>query len=390
MDRREFLGAAVAAGAVFAVGACSSGGRGARADSNVATLANFSQPEPVAAAGGEWINLPTPPVTARAQATWCSNGELVLFAGGQTWPGAQRLNDAALFDPRINEWRRTAQVPEAAAGETHAVWDGERFFLLSSDDSEHHLFDYSVVEDKWTRRAPAGVFGFQGLDLVLLPDGRLLGLSGAGGDRVMGPFGQLYDPDNDRWVTLPEPPLANYRSRPIVDGRDRDELRVWFIGGSWSEGGQSIDRFEPTRGFVLRPDADEPWTAVDFGTDTELRYGARFGGVAAGVCFDEASQHGVLRAIDLDSGQVKDSSLPAAVDEVVVMATEQGDDPERTWLVSSRSRALVGKGQRRWLLPDNGFGSSASAVDVALAGGHVVLWARAGDVSRGRMLRLPT
>ena len=62
MDRREFLGAAVAAGAVFAVGACSSGGRGARADSNVATLANFSQPEPVAAAGGEWINLPTPPV----------------------------------------------------------------------------------------------------------------------------------------------------------------------------------------------------------------------------------------------------------------------------------------------------------------------------------------
>ncbi len=122
MRVRRRVAAGVAAVAVVAVGVAGTLGAGSlRADGPSGT-------------GGHWRELPTPPLSPRANAQSVWSGREVIVLGGETRPCppsadcaivSDGLRDGAAYDPGTNSWRAIPPAPVAVGpGDRLVVADG--------------------------------------------------------------------------------------------------------------------------------------------------------------------------------------------------------------------------------------------------------------------------
>ena len=193
MRVRRRVAAGVAAVAVVAAGVAGTLGPGSlRADGPSGT-------------GGHWRELPTPPLSPRANAQSVWSGREVIVLGGETRPCppaadcaivSEGLRDGAAYDPGTNSWRAIPPAPVAVGpGDRLVVADGV-VVLRSARTPRSSWFTYEPEHNRWSRidGVPRGV-GDQ---------------PSAIGPRVYVPSGRriaVYDVRTFRWSLLPRDPL---------------------------------------------------------------------------------------------------------------------------------------------------------------------------------------
>jgi len=165
---------------------------------------------------GSWRSLPPAPLAARSGHAIAWTGTELIVWGGQG--PAEHLGDGAAYDPRLDRWRPLAPSPMSPRSGAAAVWTGTELFILGGGDNAGSLDDsaaYDPARDSWRPLAPpppglAGAHGVQGLwdgESVVVwtsePSPNGTGLA-------------RYQPDVDRWTSLPAPGDADDRLASIA------------------------------------------------------------------------------------------------------------------------------------------------------------------------------
>jgi N-acetylneuraminic acid mutarotase len=169
-----------------------------------------------------WRKLPGSPLAGSQHPLGAWTGrELVVFVGGldpngKPWPS--RLARAAAYNPATNTWRRIAPLPAARNG-ANVVWDGSEVLVVggSAVTRVGHApaaaavgFAYDPASNRWRRLPPmeSGRVGaaavWTGEQLLIWGGSETTG----GGPPVIPPHGLAYDPNANRWSTLPQAPLV--------------------------------------------------------------------------------------------------------------------------------------------------------------------------------------
>lgn len=171
--------------------------------------------------------------------------ELVLLVSGfdpNERPYPARLARAAAYDPAARSWRRIAPLPESDVPRGfrgNAVWDGRELLVVGAGVRGRSAYAYAPRTNRWRKLAPLPA-PLAGATAVWA--GRRLFLWGSSS------VGLSYDPQADRWSTLPRAPLRA-RSGAAIQWTGR-ELIVWGGGIPRKVGAPSFVRdgaaFDPT------------------------------------------------------------------------------------------------------------------------------------------------
>jgi hypothetical protein len=176
---------------------------------------------------GHWRELPTPPLTPRADAQGVWTGREVVVVGGETDPcppnadcgvASDELRDGAAYDPTTNSWRPIPPAPvPVGPGDRLVMADGV-VVLRHALPHGSSWFTYEPDHNRWSPidGVPRGVGD----------------LPSAIGPRVYAPTGRrvaVYDVTRFRWSLLPpdriRPALTQRRVTatsvgPVVTGLD--------------------------------------------------------------------------------------------------------------------------------------------------------------------------
>ena len=186
-----------------------------------------------------WSPLPDAPITGRSQPAAAWTGEEFLVWGGTA---SGPLGDGAAYDPATEEWRVLPPAPLSPRVPVVGVWTGRELVVWGDQSRKERARDgaaFDPAANRWRRLAPApeplnlatGVW--TGKELVVvgaaLDDSNLADTDTA---RAV-----AYDPEADRWRTLPAPPLSPQASTAALTG-DGDIL-AWdyeLHAASWAVG----------------------------------------------------------------------------------------------------------------------------------------------------------
>ena len=159
---------------------------------------------------GVWEVLPEDSGIAAVHAALMPNGEVVYYSGntGQDVPAATRI-----WSPQFREVREPPNAPETdvfCSGLT-LLWGGRLFVVGGTalypgpenpfiGSRAAYLFD---PFNGW-ERVPDMAVGRWYPSAIMLADGRVLVVSGAGDDGGITPISEIYDPIANAWAVLPE------------------------------------------------------------------------------------------------------------------------------------------------------------------------------------------
>jgi galactose oxidase-like protein len=170
-----------------------------------------------------WRELTPGPLTGRDFASVVWTGSEMLVWGSARADGPV---DGAAFDPRNNRWRQIPEAPLSPRRLAAAVWTGEELFVWGGKaPDETNLADGARLDpetNRWTKSAPAPLMPRYFPSIVRVPGGVFVwGGIGEYEEGAQGPpyfkDGAIYEPETDRWRSLPRAPLA---------GREGAELAV--------------------------------------------------------------------------------------------------------------------------------------------------------------------
>ena len=190
-----------------------------------------------------WTVLPEAPIVGRSQpsAAWTGE-ELLVWGGVANGP----LGDGAAFDPVQERWRELPPAPLSPRVPAVGVWSGTEFLVWGDESRQERARDgaaYDPAEDRWRTIAPApealnlatGVW--TGRELVVV--GAALDDSNLADTRTAGTL--AYDPEQDRWRTLPAPPLSPQASSAALTSEgdvlawDYELRAASWTGSAWRE-----------------------------------------------------------------------------------------------------------------------------------------------------------
>lgn len=202
--RRLTVGMALLAVVVVSVGV-------ALGDHRVATGTN-----PATTTTGQWRELPTPPLSPRADALGVWSGSEVVVFGGEANPcppnadcgysASDGLRDGAAYDPETDTWHRIADAPVPVLLGDRLVAVGRKIILRHSlQDTHAAWYAYDPKADAWStipvpprnvRDLPAAL----GATLYAVAGGRVV----------------TYNSRADLWRTLPADPLEPALDQQVV------------------------------------------------------------------------------------------------------------------------------------------------------------------------------
>jgi hypothetical protein len=204
-----------------------------------------------------WRRVPRGPVGGRTRhsAVWTGT-EMIVWGG---WAGNRVRRDGAAYDPVRRRWRGIARAPLAGRLDHAAVWTGTEMVVWggsrpASRGRSRVLADgaaYDPARDRWRPLAPA--------PLRSAPARRLeIGLEVEidaiwTGARMMvwnGIAGALYDPEHDRWETIPPPPRRLRYWKPTDSAVWTGREAIVFGGterGDWGEFTAAGAAYDPAR-----------------------------------------------------------------------------------------------------------------------------------------------
>jgi hypothetical protein len=176
---------------------------------------------------GDWRELPSPPLSPRANALAVWTGAEVVVIGGEEHPcppGADcarspdELSDGAAYDPETDAWRAIAPAPVAVGPGDRLVAAGGVVILRHWREHGSGWFGYDPRADAWSRITPPPT------DVGDLPSALGSQVYAVAGRHVV-----VYDVHADAWTLLPadeiEPALSQRRVTatpvgPVVTGVD--------------------------------------------------------------------------------------------------------------------------------------------------------------------------
>lgn len=178
-------------------------------------------------AGGEWIELPEPPLSPRTGASAAWTGEEVVVVGGWEFlcppnadcdpPPDPPFVDGAAYDPAARTWRSIADAPMDVRGVFPAVVDGAVYLLAPGEADRFTLLGYDPVADSWTELPAPLAGGYHELASV----GSSLVAYADSDERGEVPDWR-FDVTTGEWSELPDDPLPAMYDRSVVaadDGR---------------------------------------------------------------------------------------------------------------------------------------------------------------------------
>lgn len=179
-----------------------------------------------------WVKIAAAPLSPRAAPVGVWTGKEMLVFGGSSNTGF--YSDGAAFDPTTNTWRTLAPIPSSLGGNltatgSYAVWTGRRMlvwgFFGKGGGGAHGggslaAASYDPATNTWTTDAAAPVqapiFGdafWTGKEMLVWGPPANAG----GGDLAY--LGIAFDPATEKWIRLPDSPLAR--------GSRYSTLAVW-------------------------------------------------------------------------------------------------------------------------------------------------------------------
>jgi hypothetical protein len=170
-----------------------------------------------------WRRLPAGPLLGRSSAAAVWTGDEVLIWGG--WVHAAAKDDGASFEPESNSWRMLPPAPLGPRVPAAAVWTGEELVLWGNKDRLAEAVDgaaYDPAADRWRTLPPAPIplneaaAVWTGSELVVI--GALLDRNNH--SRSERAQAIAYDPDADRWRSLPPNHLSPQASAAAWTGRE--------------------------------------------------------------------------------------------------------------------------------------------------------------------------
>jgi len=154
-----------------------------------------------------WTELPPPPQWRDRSAIVWTGSELLSW-GGRVGGGGPAVNDGFAFDPATRTWTAIPPAP-GPLGAPAAVWTGDEalFFELGGEPGSGSMFAFDPDARRWRSLSPppqepawGGAWAWTGSELVV-----------AGGGDVGDPTTHrawALDPVHDTWRPLPEMPIA--------------------------------------------------------------------------------------------------------------------------------------------------------------------------------------
>lgn len=192
------VGAGTVAGHVYAIGGLTSLQFQPR-DEVFRYRADIDAWEPVA-----------PMPTARGALAVATVGERLHAIGG--FGAGVEVDDHAAYDPAANEWEVLPPLPGARDHTAAAVIDGMIYVIGGRTPNTARLDRYDPQARRWTTLAPMPTA--RSGHAVAAIDGKLLVLGGEVDNRRppnrVFLEAELYDPETNRWVSLPSMPLPRH------------------------------------------------------------------------------------------------------------------------------------------------------------------------------------
>ena len=136
-------------------------------------------------------------------------GRLHAIAG---FGSGESVADHAAYDPSTDSWRELAPLPTARDHLAAATVGGNLYVVGGRTPNSAELHRYDPVGDTWTARAPMPTARSGHAAAAI--DGKLVVIGGEVDvsrppDRVFDEV-ELYDPETDRWVSLPPMPVPRH------------------------------------------------------------------------------------------------------------------------------------------------------------------------------------
>ena len=225
------------------------------------------------------------------------------------WGGAWRageadiyLGDGAAYDPAADTWRMLPPSPLEPRSDHFAAWTGKEMLIWGGQPGVEILAGnefgngaaYDPVTDRWRPMARFPLTPRYGARALWT--GRLLVVWGGaraedGDDPPKLSDGAAYDPAADRWIKLPDSPLAG-RISPLASSRGGVAFFSWGLGKDHPEAGSAS--WDPASG-KWSPAAPAPPTTTSWcfdlagcvGVDT----GRRVVFAGEGLAYDPAADH---------------------------------------------------------------------------------------------------
>ena len=179
------------------------------------------------AATNRWTSVPDAGIAGRSQpaAVWTGD-ELLVWGGTASGP----LGDGAAYDPATQTWRILPPAPLSPRVPVVGAWTGRELVVWGDERRDERVRDgaaYDPAANRWRPLAPApealnvatGVW--TGTELVVV--GATLDYANLADTKTA--HALAYEPNDDRWRTLPAPPLSPQASTAALAGED--DVLAW-------------------------------------------------------------------------------------------------------------------------------------------------------------------
>lgn len=186
-----------------------------------------------------WQQMPSSPVDGRVFPSVVWTGDRLLVWGGEKPSEEQWHDTGAAFDPDTMTWTEIAEAPISPRSEHVALWTGDRMIVCCGRvRGEPGAAAYNPATDTWRKlpTSPVGRFDV-GFAVAVWTGNEMIvtgGITGGGTGTVR--TTAAYDPETDRWRTLPDVPVAlERRAAAVWTG---EQMIVWPTDG---KGGWALD-----------------------------------------------------------------------------------------------------------------------------------------------------
>ena len=245
---REFMGASVVNGIIYAIG-------GYDVASGMWDVSSPAPNEAYDPATDTWTKKAYMPTARGSLSASVVNGKIYAIGGGSSYFQPRALSTVEMYDPATDTWTKKADMPTARGGFSTSVVNGIIYAIGGWPVGSSRLTQaYDPATDTWTEKADMPTArAFLSTSVV---NGKVYAIGGSSTDSTFS-YGlstvEEYDPMTDTWTKKADMPTARHSlSTSVVNGiiyaiggmRDTGEI---VDGMRWAEAFSTVEAYNPAK-----------------------------------------------------------------------------------------------------------------------------------------------